>query len=175
MPFFPTTITIMPTSTDITPLFSIESFVKVGLGGAGNYVPKQKRTSSTPIPCPARTTNAVFHTGIGGAGNTASSQNRAFLSVDEEMDRSLLRRGSAATSWHHGIGGAGNRASSDDGSFASSSLSSSSSWKSSGEKSGADRIKEKIISKWEVRNQRVSLFDAWQRKLPTLSKETMTD
>ena len=36
--------------------------------------------------------------------------------------------------------------------------------------SGADRLKEKIVKKWEARNQRVSLFDAWQRKLPTLSK-----
>lgn len=91
------------------------------------------------------------------------------------MDRSLLRRGSAARSGHHGIGGAGNRASSDDGSFTCSSVSSSSGWKSNGKMSAADRLKEKIVSKWEARNQRVSLFDAWQRKLPTLSNETTTD
>jgi hypothetical protein len=40
---------------------------------------------------------------------------------------------------------------------------------------GADRLKEKIVGKWEARNQRVSLFDAWQRKLPMLSNEAKTD
>jgi hypothetical protein len=139
----------MPAYTEITPLYSTQSFVKVGLGGAGNYIPKQKITPSTPIPIQP---HSVFHTGIGGAGNYASSQDRVFLSAEEEFDRSQLRRGSAATMWHHGIGGAGNRASSDNGSFGSSSLSSKSSWKLSGKMSGADRLKEKIAEKWEARN-----------------------
>lgn len=59
------------------------------------------------------------------------------------------------------------------------SLSSSSSLRSSekgSEKlSGADRTKEKIVEKWWARNQRVSLFQAWQRKLPTLESQTATD
>lgn len=49
-------------------------------------------------------------------------------------------------------------------------VSSSSTLKSVGEmgkgKGAADRLKEKIAGKWEKRNQRVSLFQAWQRKLP---------
>lgn len=168
-------------SAENTPLLpSTRSYVKVGLGGAGNYIPNHKMASSTPTPCPPRTEpTGAFYTGIGGAGNRASSRDRAFLSVEEDHERNELRRTSAATSWHHGIGGTGNQASSDDGSSRTSSVSSSSSLKSSGkiaERTGAaDRIKQKIVEKWEARNQRVTLFQAWQRKLPTLERHTAAD
>lgn len=35
----------------------------------------------------------------------------------------------------------------------------------------ADRIKGAIEEKWEKRNRRVSLFQAWQRKLPVTEKD----
>lgn len=104
---------------------------------------------------------------LGGAGNRTSSQDRAFVSNEACVEHIELRRKSA------GIDAARNHASSDDGRSASSSLSSLSSLKSGGkELSGADRLKETLIRKWEARNQRVSLFEAWQRKLPTIETET---
>jgi hypothetical protein len=169
----------MSTHTDSTPLIpSARSYVKFGLGGAGNYISSNKLAPSSPIPCPPHTTSqspSLFHTGVGGAGNRTSSQDRAFLGAEEDVERSQLKRDSAATSWHHGIGGAGNRASSDDRSFTSSSLESSGSVKPREKLGCADRIKEKIGEKWQARNQRVSLFQAWQRKLPTLERERVTE
>ena len=154
----------MPEYTETTPLCRAQPSVKVSMEGAGSCILKQNITSSTPMPIRSPT---AFHTDIDEAGNPTSPQDRAFLSTDEEMDRSQLRRCRASTNWHH----AGNRTSTDDESFASSSLSSSSKWKSTGKTSFGDRLKEKLAKKWEARNQRISLFDAWQRKLPTISKE----
>jgi hypothetical protein len=137
----------MSSYTDTTLLVGT-GYIKTGVGGAGNFISRATLTPSIPMAIPARSTSNLFHSGIGGAGNRQQTQDRAYLTLVEDMDRTALRRGSAATSWHHGIGGAGNRAGSDDGSYASSSLSSSSSWKSTGKLSGADRLKQKIIGKW---------------------------
>jgi hypothetical protein len=171
----------MSAYTDNSPLMpSSRSYVKVGLGGAGNHIPRHNIISRASIPSLLRTTRiesiGAFYTGIGGAGDHTSSQD---VRIEENPERIKLRQGSVATNWHHGKEGTRNRASSDESSSASSSLLSSTSSKSTGtmnEKlSGVDRIKEKIAQKWEARNQRVSLFQAWQRKLPTLQRELAID
>ena len=152
--------------TDYTPLMpSSRSYIKVGLGGGGNYTPSY-RTNDAPIPSPPRTN-------LGGTGKKADSRSRAALNDQAEQERNALCRTSAATYGPHGIGGAGNRDSSEGGSSTTSSLSEASSLKSGGKvesKGAANRLKEVIVEKWERRNRRASLFQTWQKKLPVIDK-----
>lgn len=112
--FFPTissstsetssTISLVPTST---------TYLRSGLGGAGNY---HKTTSSNTqfITVTAQRpsihrSSRSFYTGIGGFGNAASCEG-ATIPPREELARKQMLRDNAPISWHYGIGGAGNRA-----------------------------------------------------------------
>lgn len=119
-------------------------------------------------------TRSYITSGLNGERNRTTSQDSALLSAEKGTKRNEPRRTSTTTRLHHEISRAGNHAPSDDASWASKSSSSLSSLKSSGKDSGkmrgVNRLKEKMAMKWEARNRRIGLFEAWQRKLPVIEK-----
>ncbi|KAF2490570.1 hypothetical protein BU16DRAFT_426993, partial [Lophium mytilinum] len=85
-----------------------QTYIRSGIGGAGNW----KRAASIPsaLPVPQITTprHGSFSSGVGGAGNIHSTSTRRGLSADEELAREHAIKRSARSGWHTGIGGAGN-------------------------------------------------------------------
>ncbi|KAI9760776.1 MAG: hypothetical protein M1835_000109 [Candelina submexicana] len=128
------------------------TYVRSGIGGAGNYhladqlMPPTSIPSTVPIP----RGNGHFSSGIGGAGNIHHASERAVLSSNEELVRARVRQRKAPTAYHLGIGGAGNRYRSRQSSSSPRSSSSFESTSSSdyGERvypiSGADRLMLKL-------------------------------
>lgn len=162
---------------------------KAGLGGAGNYHLVDDLPPYVPYETPRKNSAASnFTSGIGGAGNFHCVTEHASTTSSDSIRQERLCRDISQSSFHFGIGGSGNRAS-----RASSHSSSSSSRQSSPTPpppayapsvasshttmDGFDRIKAhisaKIDAKIAARNSRVSLFKAWQRKLPTYPDEQL--
>jgi hypothetical protein len=158
-------------------------YLKTGLGGAGNYHLVDDLPPYVPCKMPRKNSAASYFTsGIGGAGNFHCVTEQASISSSDSIRRERLRRDNSPSKFHFGIGGSGNRAS-----RASSHSSSSSSREPSPPPpppvytpsaasshttmDGFDRLKARISAKIDAkiaaRNSRVSLFKAWERKLPT--------
>jgi hypothetical protein len=119
---------------------------QTGISGTPNYRKTPAFLTKSCIPRNASLpTTGVYLTGIGGIGNCHSFEDRPVITKQEDLARQRARRQSAAMSWHHGIGGAGNRKYSDKLSSRSSSISSAD---GSGAvtRSGADRMKERVVA-----------------------------
>ena len=88
------------------------SYIKTGLGGAGNFRPKPDifvttRTAQPPL-IPSLSSRR-FSTGIGGVGNCREFNDRPAFGSKEEDFRARVRGDHASVSFHHGRGGFGNR------------------------------------------------------------------
>jgi hypothetical protein len=133
---------------------SSSSYVKSGIGGAGNI---RKSNTILPVqPTPRITVSrdsGIFLTGIGGIGNCHDLKERATVSYEEELALRELRKENAATTWHHGIGGAGNRASTESSRSTTPSIAMSShSGSPTTAQSSADKIKEKLVTYLRTRS-----------------------
>lgn len=158
-------------------------YLKTGLGGAGNYHLVDDLPPYSRYEMPRKNSGASnFTSGIGGAGNFHCVTEQVSISSSDSTRRECLRRDNSPGSYHFGIGGSGNRAgrgfprSSSSSSRQSSSPPPPPAYAPSAASShttmdGFDRLKAHISSKIDAkimaRNSRVSLFKAWQRKLPT--------
>jgi len=152
------------------------SYVRSGLGGAGNY---RKVTSdfpsrpSTPIHVVHRA-SGVFTTGVGGFGNFHHIQDQPNYSPQEIAIRDQLMKENAATVWHYGIGGAGNhgsRAGSSNSSIREPSYEQKRPLLANSLPSNADKMKSGIAAKFESNSSRLSIFEMWQEKLPIYLKK----
>jgi len=128
-----------------------KSYIRYGIGGAGNYHKKTNMPSAPSTPAIAPRTCGQFTSGIGGVGNIHYASERAILSFDEEVARGRAVQRNPSIVFHTGIGGAGNRT--GERSTSASSTTSTSSAKSSGEFSEAplpyglvDRMQRKLSS-----------------------------
>ncbi len=133
---------------------SNSAHVKSGIGGAGNI---RKSSTILPVqPTPRITVSrdsGIFLTGIGGIGNCHDLKERATVSYEEELALRELRRENAATTWHHGIGGAGNRASIESSRSTTPSIATfSHSSSATTAQSGADKIKQKLVTYLRTRS-----------------------
>lgn len=153
--------------------------IRSGIGGAGNYrQTKASQIITRAVQPIAPKTTGHFSSGIGGAGNSHSMSETTRISHEEFLRRERVRQYATPTNYHLGIGGAGNtRTTSSTASSSSSTLSSSSQRTSSVKtnKSVVSKLKNSVLESWHRRNERVSLYDAWNRKLPTYPSSTNSE
>ncbi|KAI9718935.1 MAG: hypothetical protein M1812_003819 [Candelaria pacifica] len=143
------------------------TFIRAGIGGAGNYHLADQLMPPTSIPSsvPISRSTGPFSSGIGGAGNIHHASERAIISSDEELIRARVRHRKAPTAYHVGIGGAGNRYRSRQ--YPSSPRSSSSMESNSSSDygthmhplSGADRLMLKFRRPFTSRKRSIELQD----------------
>ncbi|KAJ9643034.1 hypothetical protein H2199_004556 [Coniosporium tulheliwenetii] len=68
---------------------SISSYIKHGIGGAGNFHQASEFSPAGP-PAPYKRASGSFTSGIGGIGNIHHASERALLKFDEEVARGEL-------------------------------------------------------------------------------------
>ncbi|KAJ9664972.1 hypothetical protein H2201_004836 [Coniosporium apollinis] len=86
---------------------SISSYIKHGIGGAGNFHQASEFSPAGP-PAPYKRASGSFTSGIGGIGNIHHASERALLKFDEEVARGRAMQRKPSRTVRFGIGGAGN-------------------------------------------------------------------
>jgi len=85
-----------------------QTYVRSGIGGAGNYLKATEVPSAPPVPQIIAPRHGSFSSGVGGAGNIHSSSKRPVLCPKEEVAREQAIKRNVRPAYHVGIGGAGN-------------------------------------------------------------------
>jgi hypothetical protein len=138
--------------------------IRSGIGGAGNIHQVTPDMSATPRTAIVLKPAGAFTSGIGGAGNAHKASEHAQIARDEAVRRERAVQHATPTNYHVGIGGIGNTRTSTD--TRSSSVVSSSAESYSSSSSMAQKLKSTVLDHWHKRNERISLYEAWNRKLP---------
>lgn len=98
------------TSSLVNDSASAHKYMRMGIGGAGNYRKGANVAAAPPIPhMSAKRGTRVFTSGIGGAGNVHSANERSHVNFEEEIARSRALKKGSHQHVSFGIGGAGNR------------------------------------------------------------------